>query len=77
MTRLLDDAIARVRRLPDTDQDDIASWLLMFVDAPSAASRLSDEQLEEVRRRLDEYRAGRTAPVDEGTVSDLWARCGL
>lgn len=53
MTQLLDQALERLRELPQTKQDMAAAELMHFVnhlDAPEI--QLSDEQLEEVERRL-------------------------
>jgi hypothetical protein len=53
MTQLLDQALERLRELPQTDQDLAAAELMNFVnhiDAPQI--QLSDEQLAEVERRL-------------------------
>ena len=53
MTQLLDKALARLRELPQTDQDRAAVELISFVnhiDAPQI--QLSDEQVAEVERRL-------------------------
>ncbi len=53
MTQLLDQALERLRELPQTDQDRAAAELMHFVnhiDAPQI--QLSDEQLAEVERRL-------------------------
>ena len=53
MTKLLDQALERLRELPQTDQDLAAAELMNFVnhiDAPQI--QLSDEQLAEVERRL-------------------------
>ena len=53
MTQLLDQALERLRELPQTEQDLAAAELMNFVnhiDAPQI--QLSDEQLAEVERRL-------------------------
>ena len=53
MTQLLDQALERLRELPQTDQDRAAVELISFVnhiDTPQI--QLSDEQLAEVERRL-------------------------
>ena len=53
MSQLLDQALERLRELPQTDQDLAAAELMNFVnhiDAPQI--QLSDEQLAEVERRL-------------------------
>ena len=53
MSQLLDQALERLRELPQTEQDRAAAELMQFVnhiDAPQI--QLSDEQLAEVERRL-------------------------
>ena len=53
MTQLLDQALDRLRKLSQTDQDLAAVELMNFVnqiDAPQI--QLSDEQVAEVERRL-------------------------
>ena len=53
MTQLLDQALERLRELPQTEQDRAAVELMQFVnqiDAPKI--QLSDEQVAEVERRL-------------------------
>ena len=53
MSQLLDQALERLRELPQTDQDRAAVELINFVnhiDAPQI--QLSDEQVAEVERRL-------------------------
>ena len=52
MTKLLDQAIAKVRKLPSDRQDEAAEFLLSFLDNPPDAVRLSPEQQREVARRL-------------------------
>jgi len=53
MIQLLDQALERLRELPQTKQDMAAAELMHFVnrfDTPEI--QLSDEQLEEVERRM-------------------------
>jgi len=55
MNQLLDQALERLRELPQTDQDRAAAELMDFVnqiDAPQI--QLSDEQVKELERRLAE-----------------------
>lgn len=53
MTKLLQEAIAEVELLSDEEQDEIAVYLLTGGEKDSAAScQLSDEQVQEVRRRM-------------------------
>ena len=53
MTQLLDQALERLRELPQTDQDRAAAELMNFVNhIDTAQIQLSDEQVAEVERRL-------------------------
>ncbi len=63
MTKLLDQTIARVRDLPDDQQNAVAGALLEYIEGLRDL-QLSDEQLAEVRRRRST--AERTfVPIDE------------
>ena len=58
MTKLLEEAIEKARRLPESRQDDAAEILLTVVAQSDAdAPQLTDEQAAEVQRRreLREY----------------------
>jgi hypothetical protein len=67
MTKL-EVAFAEAAKLPQTEQESLASWILeeissqkrwdeLFARSPDALSRLADEA-------LAEHRAGRTLPLD-------------
>jgi hypothetical protein len=53
MTKLLEEAIAQVRELPEGAQDMAAAELMRYLGA-ARNPKLSDEQLKEVRRRRAE-----------------------
>jgi hypothetical protein len=53
MTKLLEEAIAQVREMPPGMQDMAATVLIRCIDA-ARTTKLSDEQLKEVRRRRAE-----------------------
>jgi hypothetical protein len=55
MTKLLEQAIAQAKRLPDEEQDAAANALLTFLDSASDI-HLTDEQAAEIRRRRAESR---------------------
>lgn len=68
MTKALKKAFEAASRLPDADQDELAAaileeleaderWEAAFARSPDALERLANEALEE-------YRAGRTEPLD-------------
>jgi len=71
MTKRLDQAIVRVRNLPESEQDAAAELLLEFAEQP-ARSLLSDAQAEEVWLALDDVREGRFVSYDELTA--LWRK---
>ena len=75
MTKMLDKMIARVRALPDTDQDDIAEVLAAVLDNKENVLPLSDEQVEEVKRTQEAVRRGEIATDAE--MNELWRRFGL
>lgn len=50
MTKLLDEAIEKVRSLPDSEQDMAAAEIMRYLNAVHEP-QLSDGQLAEVRRR--------------------------
>jgi len=51
MTKLLEQAIAKVRELPEDEQNRAAEFLLDFASPDDQRYHLTDEQLAEVRRR--------------------------
>ena len=75
MTKLLDEAIERVRALPEDDQDQVAEVLMAVLRKEDEAYRLTDEQLRTVRRTQEAVRRGEVASEDE--VRELWGRFGL
>ena len=75
MTKMLDKLIARVRALPDTDQDDIAEVLAAVLDNKENVLPLTDEQVEEVKRTQEAVRRGEIATDAE--MNELWRRFGL
>jgi hypothetical protein len=71
MTKRFDQAIVRVRNLPESEQDAAADLLLEFAEQP-ARSLLSDAQADEVRVALEDMSEGRFASHDELTA--LWRK---
>jgi predicted transcriptional regulator len=69
MTKKLDDAIAKVRELPDTDQDLAADLLLSILAEPTP---LDDEARSAIREGLDQARRGEFVPDEE--IQALWKR---
>ena len=75
MTKLLDEVIARVRALPEEDQDDIAEVLAAVLDNRESVPPLTDEQVEAVKRSQEAVRRGEVASNEE--MNELWRRFGL
>lgn len=71
MTKLLEQAIDRVRSLSASEQDAAAGLLLEFIEQP-AQSVLTDEQLAEVRIAVQEAREGQFASEQE--LEALWRK---
>ncbi|MFL5092233.1 MAG: addiction module protein [Xanthobacteraceae bacterium] len=76
MTKLLEQAIAQVRQLPDEAQDAAAEALFAHVAHHDRPYRLSDEQVEEVKRRQQVLREGTTQLATDEEVAAVWKRCG-
>jgi len=73
MTKPLEDAIAQARELPENEQDQIAEAL--FAHMAGAEFRLTDDQVEEVKRRQRELREGKTRFATEEEMDALWKQC--
>ena len=63
MTERLEEAIAKLRKLPPDRQDEAAALLLSMVGEDSSALRLTSEQVAEVERRIAQ--SPKYAPHDE------------
>jgi hypothetical protein len=74
MTKLLEQAIASLRLLPERDQDVAARFLLGFTNPDANHYQLTDEQLAEVELAKQEVRAGKIATDAE--MEDVWRRFG-
>ena len=53
MTERLEEAIAKLRKLPSDRQDEAAELLLSVIEEDADALRLTPQQAAEVERRLD------------------------
>ncbi len=69
MAKKLDEAIAKVRELPDTDQDLAADLLLSIVAEPMP---LDEDARTAIREGLDQARRGEFVPDEE--IQALWKR---
>jgi predicted transcriptional regulator len=74
VTKLLEEALARARQLPDEDQDALAVVLLSISDS-LAADEMDDETRAALREGLDQARRGELVPDAE--VQALWRRFGV
>ena len=54
MTARLEEAIAKLRKLPRDRQDEAAALLFSMIEEESGALRLTPQQVAEVERRLGE-----------------------
>jgi hypothetical protein len=75
MTKMLDDAVAKVRALPEADQNIAAEFLLGFADPEAHRKQLSPEQVQEVEVAKEEARQGKFA--SDTKLKALWRRFGL
>jgi hypothetical protein len=73
MTKLLDQAVAEVRKLSDSEQDRVAFVLLSLIDSDTV--KLTPAQMAEVELARREAREGLFASDEE--MTDLWRRFGL
>jgi hypothetical protein len=70
MTKLLEQAIAKVRTLPDEDQDALALALLSMTDSDAAAVPLGEETRAAIREGLAQAERGEFVPDEVVAESD-------
>jgi hypothetical protein len=70
VNKQLDDAITRVKTLPDEQQREAAQVLLEFLDLQDSDMQLTPEQIAEIERRL----SGDEPYATGEEVRDLFAR---
>jgi hypothetical protein len=76
MTKLLDEALEAVRRLPSRDQDDIARAIMQLAGSgPPAPIVLSPEEREAIARSKAAADRGEFASDEQ--VGAVWAKHGL
>lgn len=75
MTKLLDLAIAELRKLPPSDQDETAEMLLWSMEMREGPLSLDNETLAAIKQGLDQARRGEFAP--DADIGALWKRHGL
>jgi hypothetical protein len=77
MTKLLEDAIAHARALPEPEQDRLAEALFSHLTVPNARYGLTAEQADEVRRVQQRLASGETRLATEAEVQATWSKLGL
>jgi hypothetical protein len=76
MTKILEQAIAKVRGLADEDQDALGAVLLSLADElPNRADALDEETREAIRNGLAQAQRGEFVPDEE--IQALWKRYDL
>jgi hypothetical protein len=75
MTKLLDEAVAKVQALSDVEQDRVAVMLLGFADREADSVQLTAEQVAEVELARQEAKQGLFASDKE--MAELWRQFGL
>ena len=75
MTKFLDQAIEKVRKPPEADQDDTARMLLWAIEAAEGAMRLDDETAAAIDEGLAQARRGEFA--SEAEVAAFWKHHGV
>jgi hypothetical protein len=75
MTKLLDEAVAKVRTLTEVEQDRVAAMLLGFADRDADGFQLTPGQVAEVELARQEAKQGLFASDEE--MAELWRRFGL
>jgi hypothetical protein len=74
MTKLLDQAIATLKNLPEAEQDIAARFLLDFANPQAHRHQLSEAQLLEVELAKHEVCDGKVATDAE--MAEVWQRFG-
>jgi len=77
MTKLLEDAIAEARKLPENEQDALAETVFAHIASSDVDYHLTEEQVEEVKRRQQALRDGTSRFATDEEVAALWKKCGL
>ena len=67
----------RVLTWPPKRQQDAARVLSEMEAQDASPYHLTDEQVEEVRRRRQDFREGTERDVTDEEIAALWKKCGL
>jgi hypothetical protein len=69
--------LERVLTWPPERQEDAVRVLTAMEEQDASGYRLTDEQVEEVRRRQQGFRDGTTRYATDEEMAALWKKCGL
>lgn len=72
MTRLLDEAVAKARRLPDAAKDEIAHVLMQLAGEEAAPIQLTPEEERDLAEALAEAERGEFA--SDEAIRALWSK---
>jgi hypothetical protein len=76
MTKILEQAIAKARTLPDEDQDALGAVVLSLAeDWPKGLDDIDDETRAAIREGLAQAKRGEFVPEED--IQALWKRYGL
>jgi hypothetical protein len=75
MTKLLEQAIARVQSLPEAEQDEAAEVLLSLVSRPREPVPLDDETRAAIREGSEQARRGEF--VSDAEMAEFFKRHGV
>ena len=67
----------RVLTWPPKRQEDAVRVLSKMEEQDASARSLTDEQVEEVRRRRADFAAGKERYATDEEMAALWKKCGL
>ena len=75
MSKLLEQAIAKARTLPEEEQDALGAVLLSMTEDEGGAVQLDEDTRAAIREGLEQARRGEFVPDEE--IQALWKRFGL
>jgi len=75
MTKLFEQAVAKVRSLPDEDQDALAVAMLSMAETEAPVMKMDERTRSAIREGLEQARRGEFVPDDE--IEALWKQHNL
>jgi predicted transcriptional regulator len=75
MTKLLEEAVARLRDLPDRDQDALAVAMLSMAETEAPVMAMDEQTRAAIREGMEQARRGEFVPDVE--IEALWKQHGL